>query len=184
MKFLLPLFCLLLQPAFSQSADFIFLKMKGKTIRPYYAGSNIEFKTTSGAYIDARINEIKNDTLYLQEFIVKQMQTRMGFYVIDTLGSFRYKFHYNQVYSIGPKPRRGFNMSGSGNELLGGGILLTLGSLVVLVADRQKFSPALMIGSAALGIAGYFLSKSGTKPLVIGKKYKLFYMNMSNHKNG
>lgn len=108
----------------------------------------------------------------------------MGFYVIDTLGSFRYKFHYNQVHSIGPKQHRGFNITGSGYELMGGSALLTLGSLVVLIADKQKFSPVLLISSVALGIAGYFMSKSGTRPRVIGRKYQLVYMKMSAPKKG
>ena len=73
-----------------------------------------------------------------------------------------------------------FNVAGSGAALLGGGILLTLSSGVVYLADRKKFSPALMASSAALAVAGYFMSGSGTKGIVVGKKhYHLQYMSVS-----
>ena len=39
-------------------------------MKTFFAGTNIEITTTSGAYINALVNGIKNDTLYLQQFIV------------------------------------------------------------------------------------------------------------------
>ncbi len=166
--------------SFAQPSDFIIIKKKGKTIHSYYPGTQIEFITTGGVYKNALINKIKNDTLYLQEFLVRQLPTQLGFNIIDTAGSFRYAYHYNQIKSIGSNPQKGFNISGSGAALLGGGILLTLANAVVYVADRDKFSPALMGASAGLGLAGYFLSKAGSTGIVIGKKnYHIEYMKMT-----
>lgn len=163
----------------AQPSDFIILKKKDKTVRSFYAGTTIQFVTVNGAYRDALINKIQNDTLYIQEFLIRQVQTQLGFYVIDTAGSFRYAYHYKDIRIIG-KPQKGFNLRGSGSALLGGGILLTLASAVVFVADRDKFSPELMGAAAGLGVIGYFLSKSGGKGIVIGKKnYRLEYMNMT-----
>ncbi len=178
MKFFLPIFLLIGSVSFSQSADFLVLKKKGKTLRSYYAGSNIAFQTNSGAFIDAYINAIKNDTLYLQEFLIQQLPSRLGGYYIDTVGSYHYKFHYNQLASLGHKPQKGFDIRGSGASLMGGGVLLTLASVVVLIADPKKFSPALMAASAGLAGAGYLMSKRGGKPIDLGKKYQLIYMNM------
>lgn len=180
MRYLLIIFLLYIPSSgVAQPSDFIILKKKDKTVRSYYAGTNIEFVTVTGAYRDALINKIQNDTLYIQEFLVRQVQTQMGFYIIDTAGSFRYAYHYKDIRSIG-KPQKGFNLRGSGSALLGGGILLTLASAVVFVADRDKFSPELMGTAAGLGIIGYFLSKAGSKGIVIGKKnYRLEYMNMT-----
>jgi hypothetical protein len=166
----------------AQPSDFIILKKKNKTIRSYYAGTQIEFITTNGAYRNALINRIVNDTLYLQEFVVRHIPTTLGFFVTDTAGSYRFAYHYNQIGSFG-KQQKGFNVSGSGAALLGGGALLVLANGVVFLADRKKFSPAFMIASAGLAVVGYFMSRAGSKGIVIGKKnYRLEYINMTNGK--
>ena len=135
--------------------------------------------------LTALINGIKNDTLYLQEFIIQYLPTTFGTYIIDTVGSYRYKYHYNQVAAIGQKEKTNFNTKGSGAALFGGGALLTLASGVVYVADRKKFSAPLLLASVGLGTLGYFMAKGkkGGGAMVIGKKYKLVYMNMSNKKS-
>jgi len=183
MKFILPLLLLFTVSSFAQSADFIILKKHNKTIRTFFAGANIDITTTNGSYISAQVNGIKNDTLYLQEFIIQYLPTTLGTYITDTAGSYHYKFHYNQIKAIGKLQKKGFNTKGSGASLFGGGVVLTLASGVVYLIDRDKFSAPLLIASAALGTAGYFMAKGGSNALVIGKKYRLVYMNMNNNKN-
>lgn len=184
MKFFLPALLFTALTSFSQTADFIVVKKKGKTIKTFFAGQDIEFVTTSGTYLAANINGIKNDTLYLQEFLIQRLLTTFGTYILDTLGSYHYKFHYNQIAALGAKQKRGFNFQGSGASLFGGGAILTVASGIVFLADRKKFSAPLLIASAGLGTIGYFLMKTGGKPMTIGKKYKLQYMNMSVAKTG
>ena len=143
---------------------------------------NIGLTSESGSFINATINGIKNDTLYLQEFIVRYLPTNIGTYVIDTVGSYRYKYHYNQVIAIGRKEKTNFNVRGSGAALMGGGAVLTLASGIIYVADRKKFSAPLLLASVGLGTLGYFMAK-GKKhgnAYIIGRKYKLVYMNMTN----
>jgi len=185
MKFFLPLLLLIPAISFAQNADFIILKKKGRTIQTFFSGSNIAFTSTTGGYLNASISGIKDDTIYLKEYIIRYLPTTLGTYIIDTAGSYSYKYHYNQVAAIGQKAKTNFNTKGSGAALLGGGILLTLGSGVVYLADREKFSAPLLIAAAGLGTLGYFMArgKKGGGGMVIGKKYKLVYMNMSNKKN-
>ncbi len=175
------IFFFISQHLFCQSADFILFKKNHKTIGTYYAGNNIAFTNQQGAYIEALITQIKNDTLFLRQFIVQQVPTNLGVYVLDTIVSYRYQYHYNQIKAIG-KSQRNFNVSGSAAVLMGGGILLTVASAVVYVADRNKFSPQLMIGAAALGGIGYLMAKLGGKGMIIGKKYSLVYVGVSNNK--
>ena len=182
MKFLFPFFILLSITTYSQSADFITLKKNGRTVKTFFAGTNIDLTTASGAYINAFVSGIKNDTLYLQEFIIQYLPTTFGTYIIDTIGSYHYKFHYNQIKAIGQWKKAKFNLKGSGASLLGGGVLLTLASGVVYLVDREKFSAPLLIASASLGTLGYLWAKGGGKGIVIGKKYKLVYINMGNAK--
>lgn len=166
----------------AQPSDFIILKKKDKTIKSYYAGTQIEFVTTSGAYRNALITRIVHDTLYLQEFLVRKIPTQLGFYITDTAGSYRFAYHYNEIGSFGKK-QKGFNLSGSGASLLGGGILLTLANAVVFLVDRDKFSPALLGASVGLGAIGYFLLKAGNKAIVIGKRnYRLEYIKVTDEK--
>jgi hypothetical protein len=165
----------------AQSTDFLLLQHRNRTIATYYAGNHITFTTTTGSSIDADITQIRNDTLYLQQFIVQQVPTTLGVYMLDTTGSYRFRFHYNQIKSITTTGRH-FDFSASGASLLGGGILLVLASGVVYLVDNKDFSPALMIGGAVLAGAGYFISKAGGKGMIIGNKYKLVYVDASNIK--
>jgi hypothetical protein len=181
MKIILPFFLLISSISYAQTADFIILKKKGKTVETFYAGTHIAFTSNTGAYRDALINQIKNDTLYIQEFITRYALTTYGTYIIDTIGSYHYQYHYNQVAAMGRKENKGFDTKGSGAALLGGGIVLTVASGVVYLVDRKKFSAPLLIASAALGTLGYFMSRGRSSSIVIGKKYKMVYMSMSSN---
>lgn len=185
MKFLLYLLLFSPSACLAQEADFIQLKKRGKTIATFYSGSQIAFTAETGAYINAVINGIKNDTLYLQQFVVRRIPTTIGTIIIDTVGSYRYKYHYNQIKAIGLKQKNNFNTRGSGAALFGGGVVLTLASAVVFLAEREKFSPPLLLAAVGLGTAGYFMAKGkkGVSGLLIGEKYKLVYMNMSIDQN-
>ncbi len=184
MKPILPALLLIATTSFSQSADFILLKKNNKTVASFYSGMNIAITSESGSFINAFINGIKNDTVYLQQFIVRYLPTNIGTYIIDTAGSYRYKYHYNQIAAIGRTERTNFNVTGSGAALLGGGAVLTLASGIIYVADRKKFSAPLLLASVGLGTLGYFMAKGKKQGngYVIGRKYKLVYMNMSNNK--
>lgn len=181
---LLSIFIIFCQHTFcqpKQSADFILFKKHNATIASYHIGDNIPFTNPSGAFIDAKITDIKNDSLFLRQFIVQQIYTTMGFYVLDTVGSYRYTYNYKDIKAIGrvgPK----FDVTSGGATLMGGGLLLAVASGVVFLADRQKFSPGLLIGSLGLAGIGYIMTKVGGKGMVIGKKYKLVYVEVTNNK--
>jgi len=160
-----------------QQADFIVLKKRQKTVKNYFTGMSIEFIATNGAYRNALITGIKNDSIYLQEFIVYRMPTTLGTYILDTAGSFRYNYHYNQIKSFG-KPQKGFNVSGSGAALLGGGTLLVLASGVSYLINKDQFSPELLAAAVGLAGVGYIMNKAAAKRVVIGKKYKIQYISL------
>lgn len=178
MKSLFPLFLLFATGAIAQSSDILLLKKRNKTLQTFYAGSNITFTATNGAYRDARIERMKNDTLYLREYITQYLPTTFGTYIVDTIGSYSYRYHYNQVAVIGKEERKNFNLKGSGASLFGGGILLILGSGAVYLFNRSKFSLPLLLASAGLATIGYFLMKPGKSGIRIGKKYKLVYLDI------
>jgi len=182
MKIILAFLLFSVSVSFAQTGDFILLKKKNKTIQSFYPGSDIEFTSTRGTYVHALINRIYHDTLFLQEFLIRKLPTTLGTYIIDTAGSYHYKYDYREIAAFGRKEKTNFDVHGSGAALLGGGVLLTLGSGVVYLADRDKFSAPLLLAAVGLGTIGYIMSHPKNKGIVIGKKYRLVYMDMQDKK--
>lgn len=181
MKTILTIFFLFTAAAtFAQASDFILFKKNDRTVKTYFAGSQIIFTSNTGANIEANILAIRNDSLFLQQYITRPVTTSMGFYILDTT-FYYYQYHYKQIAAIG-KTGRHFDWAGSGGVLMGGGLLLTVASGVVYLADNKKFSPELLGASVALFGVGYLLSKISGKGMVIGKKYSLEYVKAAKGK--
>ena len=180
-RILLLIFVLYSQLTFAQSSDVILLKRNNKTIKRYFGGTNIDITTNTGAYISGTITKIKSDSLFLKQYVIRQTPTQLGVFVLDTLTTYYYQYHYNQVKAIGKTGRR-FNLSASAASLLGGGLLLTVANGIVYLVDREKFSSSLMIASASLAAIGYIMAKTGGKGMIIGKKYSLVYLGISDNK--
>lgn len=177
MKFLLlPILLLLTISAFAQSSDFIVLKKRNHTVRNYFPGSQINFKTVNGGDFEAYIQRIAKDSLYVVEFIIARVPTTLGIYVLDTVARYHYRFHYNEIRSV-YADKRGFNYRNSGYTLMGGAALLTVGTGIAYLVDRKKTSVPLLLSGLGLGGFGYLLTKVQTTTYTIGKKYKLKYMS-------
>jgi len=161
-----------------QSADYLILKKHNKKIQMIFSGEDIDFINNRGNYVHGNINRIEHDTLFLQEFIVQRLPTTLGTYILDTAGSYHYKYNYREIAALGKAAKKNFNLRGSGAALMGGGALLALGSGIVYLADPKKFSAPLLIGALSLGVVGYFLSRGSSSSMPIGKKYQLQYMDM------
>ena len=159
-------------------ADFILIKKKDHTLKTLFAGSEVSF-TTPLRYYSGLINAIKNDSIYLLEYDVRQTPTALGVYMLDTVATYLSGIYYKDILKI-QNAKRGFNLAGSGASLLGGGILLTtigLGTwLFTKQEDQYHASPKLVIGSAVLGATGYILLKMNGSNYTIGKKYHLQYI--------
>jgi hypothetical protein len=58
--------------------------------------------------------------LFLQEYIIQYLPTTLGTYIIDTAGSYHYKFHYNQIKAIGKAvEKKGFEQRQRGEFIWG-----------------------------------------------------------------
>jgi hypothetical protein len=180
-RILLILLLLMGYNSFSQSSDVILLKRKNKTVNRYFSGTDINMVTNTGVSINAYITHINNDTLFLKQFVVRQIPTMLGVFILDTLTTYYYQYHYNQIRAINKTSHR-FDLSASAGSLLGGGAILTLAGGVVFLVDREKFSPALMGASVSLAAIGYVLAKASGSEMIIGKKYSLDYLKISDNK--
>lgn len=165
----------------SQPSDFLIIKKGQTTVKSYFAGSNIGFETDKGFY-SGQINAIRKDSLFLTQFDVRQVMTTFGFYILDTVASYRIAFSYKDIIRIPIQKRRGFDLSSSGGSLFGGGVLITafgLGTWVFTKSDSRYYaSPTLVISAAALAGVGYLLLRSNSAKYTIGKKYRLEYIKV------
>lgn len=165
----------------SQPSDFIVIKKDQRTVKSFFAGSNIGFETDRG-YYSGQITSIKKDSLFMNQYDIRQMPTNLGVYVLDTVATYRLAFNYKEILKIEKQKKRGFDWASSGGNLLGGGVLITavgLGSWIFTKSGSVSHaSPALVIGGAALAGAGYLLLRSSNAGYAIGKKYQLQYISV------
>ena len=164
----------------AQPSDFLALKKNQKTIQSFFSGSNISFTTDMGFY-SGRIMIVKKDSIFLNQYDIRQMPTNLGVYVLDTVAVYHLAFNYKNIILIGKKERTGFNLSGSGGALLGGGVVIAavgLGTWVFTKPGSQYHASPYLVGSAALlaGV-GYLLLKTNNN-YKLGKKYHLEYIKV------
>lgn len=166
--------------AFSQPSDFIVLKKHNRAVKNYFAGSNISFTTDKG-YYSGQITSIRKDSLFINQYDIRQVQTVLGVYVLDTVATYRLVFNYKDILKIRKQKRKGFNWSATGGSLYYGGILITgvgLGTWIFTKAGTEYHaSPLVVISGAALAGIGYLLLKSNNSN-TIGKKYQLEYIRV------
>ena len=167
----------------AQSSDMISLKKGNKVIQTFFKGQNIIFTTRDGSSRDALITNIKNDSIFLQEFLIMRRPTTYGGYILDTAGSFRYAYDYKAMYMFPQKEKRGFNLGNSAASLFTGGTILSLASGVVYLTNKDNFSPGLLIASASAAVVGFLLTKKTNQPILVGKrKYNLQYISLQKDK--
>lgn len=165
----------------SQPSDFIVVKKDQRTIKSFFAGSNITFQTDAG-YYSGQITSIKKDSLFINQYDVRQVPTNLGVYVLDTVATYRLAFNYRDITNIENQKRKGFDWAASGGSLFGGGILITavgLGTWIFAKPGTQYHaSPVLVISGAALAGIGYLLLRSKSNKYRIGKKYQVAYVRV------
>ena len=166
--------------SFSQPSDFLALKKNHTTVRSYFAGSFITFGTVMGTY-SGKITSIKKDSLFIDQYDVRQMPTHLGVYVLDTIATYHLAFNYKEIINL-DNAKKGFDWSASGGTLLGGGVLLTtigLGTWIFTKPHTKYYASPYLIGaSAALAGVGYLILKKNGRGIVLGKKYSLEYINV------
>lgn len=167
--------------AIAQPSDFIVLKKNNQTIKSFFAGTGIALETIDGSYAGL-ITSIKKDSVFLNQYDIRQVPTSLGVYILDTAATYRIGFNYKDIIKIYDQKSKGFNKSASGGSLFGGGILLTvigLGTWIFTKPGTQYHaSPYLIAAGAAAAGTGYLLLKSGSGNYTIGKKYHLQYIQV------
>ena len=94
---------LLCLPLFIQAQvpDFIQLKKpNGRTLKSYWIGGRIQLQTATGSRIEGPIQDIRNDSVFVQQFIARPQISPWGFPVWDTMGYNYLAIHYKDIARI------------------------------------------------------------------------------------
>ncbi len=156
---------------------FLLLRKNSQTVFTYFPGSEIGFTTVRGVHHAGRIMSLRNDSLLLKVYSVFASPDFSG--KMDTLTKYYLPLPVSDIAYIDRTGRR-FNWQASGAALFGGGTLLVLAGGISWLVDREKFSPALLGASALLAATGYLLMKKGNRPIRLGKKYTLQFVEHRN----
>src|ERR1044072_6680123 len=92
------IFIFILFSKFSFSQAFIVLKKKSKVIQTWITAPHINAQLNNGSWVNALINKIQFDTLYLQPFSTPIVFNRFGMPVIDTVFYGMMKVSPNNLY--------------------------------------------------------------------------------------
>lgn len=173
--------CLAGAAVWAQPSDFLVIKKGQRTVKSFFAGSNIVFTTGTGGYA-GQITAVKKDSVYINQYDIRQVPTNLGVYVIDTVATYRLRFNYKEITKIARERGKGFDWAASGGTLLEGGGLLTMVGLGTWIfakpGTRYHAGTGLVAGSAALAGIGYLILKSNGSFYTIGEKYRLEYLRM------
>ena len=185
MKPLLCLFLLLsvLQNASSQSPDYIAVRKKnGRTIKNFYAGSEILFQTNDGGYVQGPIKMIRNDTVFILLYDIRLFPTTIGTLVRDTISVQTISVNYKEIKRIQLSGKPGFLQRTVGPLLMIGGagyvVLNVLNSATsgLPVTDEENLQ-RLGIAAGVFGV-GFFLTKLFSSDGFSKSKHQIVYVDL------
>ena len=113
-------FCVLV---FSQASDFIVVKKHDRTVKSYFPGLPIALQTTSFSWVNGWITAIRNDSIFIKEYDVRQVPTIWGTTTTDTAGTYIVGVHYKEIERIE------FNEKGGGFGFVTNGAIFMIGGL-------------------------------------------------------
>lgn len=190
MKFILSTLLMLILASFwlegiCQAADFVVVKKKGRSYKTFLKGTYTSFFTTEGEYIQGRILDIRNDSLFFREIIIRQVPTQWGVTRLDTVATPVRSIHYQNIRAI-PRQDHSFSYIKNGTLLMiggGGYILLNLvnGAYLHDPPFSKKNLPGMATATGVLA-AGFVMSKLHKPSLRIEKKYTIHYINLTTPK--
>lgn len=183
-KLLLVLFfgCTATMDLQAQASDFIVVKKKnGHTLKTYFPGLPITFSTIDNFWVQGQITAIKNDTVFVNQLIIRSLPTVWGVSILDTAGSFLTPVHYRDIKQVVfDTRRRGFSYITDGTLLMLGGAGYALLNVIngayfksPLSSSDNKKRLGIALGTAG---AGYILNRIQKSK---HKHYHVAYVRMT-----
>jgi hypothetical protein len=159
------------------SFDMVVLRNKqGRTVKSYFSGITIEFGARDGREISGMIRKIERDTLWIQQYDIRQAMTMWGTQVQDTLSVFWLKYAYNQIVWI-RKPLGPVELVRNGTIPMIGGAAYTGLHLFNAVTRGEPVIWSTVAISTGIAAAGFAMGKLRKRQYVIGRGYTLKYID-------
>jgi hypothetical protein len=160
--------------SYSQS-DILVLKQRSRTIQTWIPGSIIDFQFSSRQWIQGIIKTIRNDSIIMEQIVIRQIPNQFGFPTIDTAKLGIMKLHVKEIYGMPKKDYAGIITNGALFKL-GSGAYIFLNIVNSLIKSDPLFSA---VNAKRLGIAGgvfllgTVLGLSHQNYIVLGKRYTM-----------
>lgn len=151
---------------------------QNRTLRSYFPGKPIDFGSNTGREITGIVRKIANDTLYIQQYDIRQAYTIWGTQVQDTISIYFLKYHYNEIAWI-RKNKAGFELLRNGTLFMVGGSAYTLLHLINAAYKKEPIIWSTVAISAGIAATGFVMHKLRKMRYTIGRKYHLKYINTS-----
>ena len=159
-------------------ADMVVLRNKqGRTIKSYFRGMPIDFGDLSGREVMGIVRKVDRDTIFIQQYDIRQAYTQWGTSVLDTVTAYLLKYHYNEISWI-RKPSENFEFVRNGTIFMigGTGYLLLHVFNAAYLKEPVIWSTVAIAGGIAAG--GFLMHKLRKKKYMIGRNYHMEYIDI------
>lgn len=173
--------------AFAQPSDYIVLKKKNnRTLKTYFPGTFISAVTYTGFTLNGIIQQIRNDSVFIQQQEIRQLPTQFGVPILDTI-EYTIRLHYEEIraysYTVARSGRSYRRRGGMiQNLMIIGGTGFIVLELVNTVYRNESLSDGNKLTAMAIaaGVAATGLLWKAIQNRTTGSKakYKVVYVNM------
>ena len=169
--------------AFSQASDFITVnKRNNRTVKTFFPGLPISFETYDKRQASGLITAIRNDSIFIKEYDVRQVLNQWGIPVLDTLGQYLNGFHYKEIAKVDVSDRMRLQEVTPGRILIIGGTGYALLNVIngaylhqSITSSKNLTSLGIAAGAVGTGVLINYLSRHS-------KKYHVEYIHMNDVK--
>ncbi|TDH23251.1 hypothetical protein EXU57_17405 [Segetibacter sp. 3557_3] len=166
---------------FAQQGDFIVIKKRGRTVKSFFSGAEVSFQMNNGEWFQGKIANIKNDSLFFRQQIVRQVPTPWGVPRLDTMTTGVRRVYFKDIRAI-PKKHESFSYVKDGTVFImaGAGYLLlnVINSAYLHYAVFGDDNLPKVLGATGVLATGLALKKLHKDYIVLGRKYAIDYIKM------
>ena len=168
---------------FGQVSDFILVKKNnGRIIKSFSPNVNITFETFYNTYVSGPIMKIRNDSIYVKTFDIRQFMTTLGVTRVDTFNTYITPYYYKDIRSIKVYEKQSFIRNKADKLMMFGGagyMILNVINSIYLKQPLTDPKNLTKMGLAASAFAsGYIINRYFNANKNNGNRNKIEYVSM------
>lgn len=158
--------------------DFILLRKNNVVIQSYFKGSYFSGQLNNGQWVEGRIMKIKDDSLFMEQMVVRQVPSIFGTPMLDTVKYGILKLSIKDIHSL-PKKEHGISIVNNGSLFMigaaGYAVLNIINGLTQSNEPIDSHQNIINLSIAAgVFVFGEILHWTHRNYITIGKKYQLY----------